>query len=103
METPCEPQCLPPVSHLRPITAGAALLTVSSGPGGAFRALGQTCRHLTPPPKPSGESCPLEGELVGFVAEPEPCDFRGFPPCAVQGVKPWGGRTPAAKDPGTRQ
>lgn len=56
-----------------------------------------------PPPKPSGESCPLEGELVGFVAEPEPCDFRGFPPCAVQGVKPWGGRTPAAKDPGTRQ
>lgn len=75
---PCKPQCLPPVSHLSPITAGAALLTVSSGPGGVFRARGQTCRHLTPP-KPSGESCPLEGELVAFVAEPELCDFRGFP------------------------
>lgn len=58
----------------------------------------------TCPPKPSGESLPLEGELVAFVADPEMCDFRstfrGDPPRAMQGVKPWGGTTPAAKHPG---
>lgn len=42
--------------------------------------------------------------LCLFVAEPEMCDFRkmfeGVLPCALQGVKPWGAATSAARHPG---
>lgn len=56
------------------------------------------------PPNPSSRTHPLEGELVVLVAEPEMRDFRrmfeGVLPHAMQGVKPWGAATPAAKHPG---